>query len=267
MDESVNFVISPQQGTTFEARYVRREEEYFCAYLSSHAGCNKGCKFCHLTASGQTNYRQANWYDFDQQCTLILRHYLTQPKAERVHINFMSRGEPLDNHYLDGHMLNQLSYMCRKEGLKPRFNVSTIFPKTCTADLAIKFAPISPLIYWSLWSINEEWRKEWMPGAMDYREAADKLVYYQRATGAGVVIHGAFIKDQNDSGDMIEYLAALRSRLQFRFNIVRYNPYDGTYGEEAELKNLQFLMSEYGLDWQKVSRVGTDVQASCGMFV
>lgn len=53
----------------------------------------------------------------------------------------------------------------------------------------------------------------------------------------------------------------------FKFNIVRYNTHDPLkYKETAKLKEIQQLFSLLNLSYKLIERVGTDVQASCGMF-
>ena len=59
IDPSIN-IIEQQLVGFIESRYVRKIEDYFIAYLSSQTGCNRGCKFCHLTAMNQTQFDDCN---------------------------------------------------------------------------------------------------------------------------------------------------------------------------------------------------------------
>lgn len=270
LDESVNFVIPTSDGGAQEARYVRREPEYFCCYLSSHSGCNRGCKFCHLTATKQTMYTPARRGEISIQAMNVFRHYKTQTPAHRVHFNFMSRGEPLDNQSInDDDVLSHLQGMARHAGLIPRFNISTIMPKGSQGVLLERFKEIHPVIYYSLYSMNEEWRKTWLPGAMDPRQALMLLNEYQKATGAMVVIHGCFIEDENDSaGSVVEMVQAVKSAgLVAKFNLVRYNPFSEDLGAETPfLEDVRDQIARH-MPAKVVNRVGLDVMASCGTFV
>ena len=72
-DASVNFV-EEQLAGFLEARYVRRCADYFVCYLSSHSGCNRGCEFCHLTATGQTSFQPSTINDFTGQALSVFKH-------------------------------------------------------------------------------------------------------------------------------------------------------------------------------------------------
>ena len=100
-DSSINYVVPSSDGGYFESRFVQRSNDYFIIYLSSHSGCNQACRFCHLTQTKQTNMVQATFDDYLLQVQTALDHW-TKNKAilvnpEKIHVNFMARGEPLLN--------------------------------------------------------------------------------------------------------------------------------------------------------------------------
>ena len=275
IDKSVNFVEEQLVGF-LESRYVRKVEDYFICYLSSQTGCNRGCKFCHLTATNQTSFKDSDFNDFMAQSMQVFRHYRKESPAKFVHYNFMARGEALANKHLikDGdEILTALGQMAKKENLFPKFNISTIMPKTLNKSLTEMFRMANPTLYYSIYSIDEAFRKEWLPSAMPVSDALDQLKDYQDMTKKILKIHFAFIKDKNDS---LENLQGIVNELNKRnllceFNLVRYNPYSEVQGsessEEVIERNLHFLKDNFKGKVQMIPRVGFDVKASCGMFV
>lgn len=272
LDASVNFIAKKEIGF-IEARYVRRVRDYMVGYLSSQTGCNKSCGFCHLTTMNQKRFENCTQKDFMAQAYSILEHYKTQEKAEFINWNYMARGEPLSNPVLVNDAANhfaELYTISEAYGLKPRFNISTIMPNSLRKSPASMFSKgFRPTIYYSIYSVNKDFRKRWLPSAMPVDEALALLAEYQISTGAEIVFHGAFIKGQNDSReDILALMTSIQSyNIQGRFNIVHYNPYSENEGEESNaIKEIAHTIS-YFMPVQVVSRVGLDVHASCGMFI
>lgn len=273
LDESVNFVVPHGKGY-LEARYVRRKPEYFICYLSSQSGCNRGCQMCHLTTTGQTMFDQASSLDFLGQSLRVLEYYDTQPKANIVHYNWMARGEALCNPTITEDFLDlgvNLTKRSTARGLSPKFNVSTIMPRTLNKSLVETFRGINPTIYYSVYSMKDRFRDKWLPGAMNPHTAFDLLAEYQRVTGKIIKIHHALIEGENDSiHDAYEIADAIESRnLAVSLNLVRYNSPDSLYKESSKYNS--YLMAFKGTkllkDAKIVGRVGEDVKASCGTFV
>lgn len=274
-DASVNWVTPTADKGAFEARYVRRTPEYFIAYLSSHTGCNKACRFCHLTATRQTMMTDATPQDYVEQASSVMQWYDTQEAAERVNFNFMARGEPLANlHVRDNwtSVYEPLKALADARGLVSKFNISTIMPEDL--DLYKVFGDTGTQLYYSLYSLDEHFRKRWLPKAIDPRIALDRLTDWQQKTGELVTLHWAFIKDANDGLANLQRIAdAVKSRgLEVKFNLVRYNPYSERQGEEPNEQRLQDLFNFFQRELNHpssriVPRVGFDVKASCGMFV
>jgi 23S rRNA (adenine2503-C2)-methyltransferase len=281
-DKSVNFVFD----NWLEARFVRRTQDYFIAYLSSHDGCNKACRFCHLTQTGQTSFNETTLEQYVEQAKTVLDYYGTivseQGEAQKVNFNFMARGEPLANSVLLTNakaLFDALEELAKPYNLKVKFNVSTIFPEEMKEKkLEDIFAQVTQDygIYYSLYSVNDKFRKRWLPKALPYTQALEKIQVWQEksACNAHAVFHWAFIKGENDSPQDMENLKSVLSQyaISAKFNLVRYNPYSVAQGEEATEQDIQYNFDQlneffHSVQSRIVPRVGYDVKASCGMFV
>lgn len=274
-DASVNFV-EEQLAGFLEARYVRRCAEYFVCYLSSHSGCNRGCEFCHLTATGQTSFTPSTINDFESQALQVLKHYRREQPARYMHFAFMARGEPLANPHLlerGQELLIRLGQLARDEGLPAKFCVSSIIPKTLHKSLVDVFGFVSPTIYYSLYSVEQTFRERWLPTAMQVGEALKLLASYQRFSKKIVKVHFALIEGQNDSAESVRKLCDTLDEhgLICEFNLVTYNPATAVQGVESSpeiiAERLAYIAERFAGKVKAVKRVGFDVKASCGMFV
>jgi adenine C2-methylase RlmN of 23S rRNA A2503 and tRNA A37 len=293
LDNSVNFVVDAEKGK-FESRFVQRSPDYFIVYLSSQSGCNQGCRMCHLTNTKQTQFVNAKIKDYIDQATAVLNYYKENinKRVEKIHFNFMARGEALDNPdfllynaYIFLHLKNIFSEYTDTF----RFNVSTIMPHmfliehsdsnyTTDSKLYRVFKEafifgVAPTFYYSLYSVYPEFRKRWLPKAMDHYKAFGMLKYWQDKTYLIPKIHFAFIENENDSAENVENLCSSvkASCLKANVNIVRYNPYSEIYGKESSESviehNAEIIRQRLNCNVDIIPKVGYDVKASCGMFV
>lgn len=278
LDASVNWDRAADVGR-LEARYVRRGPDYFVVYLSSQTGCAQGCRMCHLTATGQTRHRDVTVGELVEQARVVLDYYrrLNQP-ARTVHYNFMARGEPLASRVLVNEadtLLGELSRLAVGLNLRPRFLISTIYPREFgDRSLEDVFVAYHPDIYYSIYSVSERFRRRWLPKAQPVDVALDRLVSWQRGTHKIVSLHHAFIAGENDDeGDVHAICDAVEERrLMVHVNVVRYNPHDpAKHGVEPSEEIIQRNATIYrerlpNTNVSVISRVGFDVAASCGMF-
>lgn len=280
-DASVNFVQKAAVGY-MESRYVRRSLEYVTCYLSSQSGCNRGCGFCHLTATGQTMFQDEDADGYVRQAQLVLQHYdgLYQRLrvAKWVNFDFMARGEPLANTHLlanGGSILQRLAVVAQEYRLPSRFNVSTIMPRCLKKPLIEVFGHLSPVIYYS------------MQRPVDLHDALGVPLVLSQLTQRLADRHGAgnplvpprfargVIDGENDTiADALRLSDAVsRAGLVAEFNLVRYNPPEsGTSGRESSFERRESYLdvlrsSRVFARVKEVTRVGRDVKASCGMFV
>lgn len=287
-DASVNHIgrLAGKDAAMVEARFVQRSDDYFIAYLSSHTGCSHSCRFCHLTATGQTKMTAVDAQGYLAQLEKVMQTWRARRAAgavnvQRVHVNFMARGEALSNPVVTTHsreLFGSLADRLAQDDIRQvRFCVSSIIPRDFDLSAAALQRALDDdraVLYYSLYSVNPAFRKRWLPKAHPAEAALDAIATYQQRTGRDVVIHGAFIEGGNDAPEDVDAIvAAVRTRgIRAKFNLVRYNPYSPRLGREPEPDRLQALFARMaaGLghaDSRVVPRVGYDVKASCGMFV
>lgn len=288
IDKSCNYII-PYKGSDVECRFVQRRDDQLIVYVSSHNGCKMVCRFCHLTQNGLTSFDEVDLNCFREQIETVVNHYKdnVSPQLHQlkyVNINFMARGEALANSFVrDGSAIttiwSKLLYLgVNSAGYnKPKivFNVSSIIPKESVDDNPLLETDdrVTTRLYYSLYSLDPVWRKRWMPNAADPNEAVKKIKIWLNETGRGesreLVIHGAFIKGENDSDENIKAIKDFINvnDLKCKFNLVAYNPFSEKQGAESD--NLDEIVNSLSdaTDVQVVPRVGFDVAASCGMFV
>jgi adenine C2-methylase RlmN of 23S rRNA A2503 and tRNA A37 len=158
--------------------------------------------------------------------------------------------------------------------LIPKFNISTIMPKTLgNRKLSDIFGLITPTIYYSLYSLEEDFRIEWIPQGMDTDLAFKNLKDYQRITKKIIKFHQTLIENVNDSFENAVSIAAKiqEYKLLSEYQIVRYNSFSDNEGKESSEEHIEAWITQMDrlLVYSEVkilNRVGHDVNASCGMF-
>jgi adenine C2-methylase RlmN of 23S rRNA A2503 and tRNA A37 len=294
-----NYVINLPSTKTkvndiIEARYVRRKPNYISAYLSSHTGCKMGCSFCWLTATGQTTFRHVDINTYGYQLDTVLKNVseddneIDMNKIDknkiRVNMNFMSRGDCMANKYLVNtytELYDHLQQITNANGYGDiKMNISSIYPNTLKHHKLTNIFKNRPVnFYYSIYSLDNDWRKVNMPNSMDPYYALSELRDLQENHPDNtVVFHCAFIKGQNDSIESVQNLANIIKSFDFprtKFNLVRYNPPPMSETQEADIDRLNDIfdiMNEVvtnKVDTQCsriIQKVGPDVYASCGMF-
>lgn len=275
MDQSVNFSRPTTDGGMVETRFVRRIPTRFIVYISSMTGCDKACRFCHLTQTSQSMARLLTVEEMMAQAETVLAAS-TFSVGETVHFNFMARGEPLSNPAVGRELFERLRDLATSYGLHPRIKISTIMPLDFVAPEWVSFIPsgIPVDIYYSLYRLDHDWRRRWIPKAMPPAEALEHLVNFRAETQQRVVLHWALMEGENDAVTEAEAICREASArgLQFDFNLVRYNAANGK-SKEASRDRIDAYLAEMSRHIKapnrvkEIPRVGFDVAASCGMFL
>lgn len=236
--------------TMFTLMVQSLRDDHATIYLSSHTGCALGCKYCHLTATGQRIQTALTRDEICVRLENLLKSRAVRDYDGRFNLAFMARGDALSNANVDESLMRSLYDMLLLHNeYHKRLNkinkvlISTIFPKTHVDDsttgvydyLVQRFGQHQPHIYWSLYSLDPLFREHWMPNALDPYFVVKGLKMWQDETFQDVVIHHALINGDSvdSSGNYSNYklshtkniMSLLDSvGLRYRVNLIRYNP-------------------------------------------
>lgn len=273
LDSSINFTRADARGGMIETRFVQRTPERFIIYISSMLGCDKACRFCHLTQLGETNATCLTETEMLDQARTVLAA-VGSAGAQTVHFNFMARGEAMSNPSVGRELFKALARLASSYGLTTRIKLSSIMPldiwTTDPSDIHDDDCPPVDL-YYSLYSVSPEWRRRWIPKAMPPMRAMEWLKAYQDVTGQRVVLHWALIEGENDAESQAKAAADMAREvgINAEFNLVRYNPANEKSKESSatQIESYMAAMKSFVPGRvKKIPRVGADVKASCGMF-
>lgn len=252
-----------------EFRLVRRGH-YDTVYCSSHMGCALRCKMCWLTASGQTKMVPLLTSEIVERAERMLGY--RKDNTRSVNFAFMARGDALMSTHVNGHCVRELLDLA---GGHAKVSLSTIFPMASAevhTTMMRRFGAYQPTLYWSLYTLDDDVRAEWLPKAGDPSRIAKQLAMWQRDTGLELVVHHALIDGVNDSTEQVKQILGLMCiyGLRYRVNLVRFNPMPGSKYKDAPDATYEAhakLYRKAGVNVQVRPRVGPDVYASCGQFV
>jgi adenine C2-methylase RlmN of 23S rRNA A2503 and tRNA A37 len=247
-----------------------------------------GCKFCWLTVTKQTKFQHTTIDEYGSQLDIVLNHAKQidkdNSKNVRVNINLMSRGEALANKNIINNypsFYNEMNTVAKKyDYAKTKINISTIMPSVVADRKLFDIFHHNPInLYYSLYSINDNFRKKWLPNAMPWRSALDKLWEFHDATNNTITFHFAIIENENDDIGEIKKMSEIIKNMNFKstkFNLVRYNPHPSQQYKEPPIEKLNEIYdifksacNDNDIKTNKsriVPRIGYDVFASCGMF-
>lgn len=246
--ESISF-IKNFGNSIIETICVRHRRNIISVYLSSHNGSRRETGW--LTVSDQSKITNVEPDLYNDQLRTVLnyvnagiqnRNNILNDKT-RVDINFMAYGEPLANKFILNNyaeVSTDLDSIVKSYGYSDtRINISTMLPLVCYGGILSENALISsfcnrnvllkPRIYYSLYSLSDDFRKNWIPLALPWQIGLVMLKEYQYVSDMPITIHFPLIKNNNDERHDYHSMASILEG--FRFNKLRLETFEYNYDD------------------------------------
>jgi 23S rRNA (adenine2503-C2)-methyltransferase len=243
------------------------QEKRMTACVSSQVGCSLTCSFCATAKLA----RKRNLY-FDEiydQVDMLNRMAVESYGSHLSNIVFMGMGEPLLNY---SQVMKSIERITAEDGLgmaPKRITVSTagiakMIKKLGDDDVKFNLAL-------SLHAANDEKRNRIMPINETNSLAAlmEALLYFYDKTGTRITYEYVMLKDENDTLQDAEELAAFASKIPSKINLIEYNPIDNGIYEKSSgnaIHRFKALLEERNCIVNIRRSRGEDIDAACGQL-
>ncbi|WP_028550769.1 Cfr family 23S rRNA (adenine(2503)-C(8))-methyltransferase [Paenibacillus sp. UNC451MF] len=267
--KQVNKVLfSIEGGERIEAVQLSYERGWKSYCISSQNGCGYGCRFCATGTIGLKRNLTA-----DEISDQLLYFHLNGQSLDSI--SFMGMGEALAN----PHLFDALAILTdpRIFGLgHRRITVSTIGILPGMGRLMKEFPQVN--LTFSLHSPFDEQRSVLMPVNKRFplHDVLNMLDNYIRGTGRKVYIAYILLRDQNDSNEHAEAVAALLKdrgpwEHLYHVNLIPYNTTDVTpesyqQSDRERVKMFVRILKSKGINVTVRTQFGTDIDAACGQL-
>ncbi|MCK4663047.1 MAG: 23S rRNA (adenine(2503)-C(2))-methyltransferase RlmN [Bacteroidales bacterium] len=265
-DRTIKFGFSLDSGELIESVLIPSFNRA-TACISSHAGCNLGCKFC-ATANIKTDRALTIGEIYDQviylkQATNELQNVLFS------NIVFMGMGEPLLNYE---NILTAINRITSDKGLNfspRRITLSTVGIVKMIKRLGDDKVKFNLAV--SLHTANNKKRDILVPvnKTNNLSSLSDAIKYFYDKTGNRTTFEYLLLNNFNDSLKDAKELAQYCKIVPCKINLIEYNPIKNSTFEKSSENNTnlfkEFLESKNLIVNIRRSR-GKDIDAACGQL-
>lgn len=187
--------------------------------VSSQVGCRMGCAFCETGRMGLLRHLTAA--EIVSQ-VFVARHLEKFPVRNIV---FMGMGEPFDNY---DNVMQAVRILCDPKGLGFGPRHVTVSTSGCIEGIykLIHEGSLAPNLAVSINAPSDEERNRLMPvnRRHNMQQLYEAMQAYCRSTGRQILAAYVLLRDQNDSPEHADRLAAYLQGLNVKINLIPYNP-------------------------------------------
>lgn len=281
LDKSEKFVFSTASGI-IEITLIKNKPKISVFCLPTHHYCHLGCKFCHLTTSGNKTQKMTK-ITKDTMLKVLDFVFSKYPIEEKVLFAFMGVGEPFLNLEL---VFSVYKHFVKQKNHKISLALSSMlllqkpFQKI---KEQVKKNHLPLKIHFSLHSPDDKTRKEIIPSATTkinyclstlnkYQQMVQKdktvisnLKMFHKNPDA-VEIHYTMIENVNDSTDDLAKVIHWGKKYQIPVKFLKFNSTKDLKPSKRTEIWMEKLKKEYPAPVYQYAPPGRNIGSSCGQF-
>jgi 23S rRNA (adenine2503-C2)-methyltransferase len=262
---AVKAVVEMDDGVFVESVLMQHRDGRNTVCVSSQAGCQLNCLFCH---TGKLGFKRNLEYSEIISQVLFFARYLGQKEQAITNIVFMGMGEPFLNYT---QVTRAVGVLNDSKGLNigaRRISVSTAGIPEKIRDFAGEGLQVNLAV--SLNAPNDTLRSKIMPVNLTYPISGllESVKHYIGITNRKVMIEYVLIEGLNDSENNAEELSLLLKGMLCFVNLI---PYNGDLPLKAptaqKISAFKKVLEKNGVTVTRRYRFGKDIDSSCGQLV